>query len=695
MRFLCDMRLRCLWFLVGLSVLIMLAGCDENGNLTESVETVSGRDLSGVAGPVDPTQLAPVQRVPRDQFATDNTVSALAFPGVNDDASERSAFLEGLDFFITPHTADEGVGPVANQNRCLGCHTNTAENLPGEGLVTFATGTPPARARRAAPTNFAVTSDPSDPDFNDPIDGIEASATFTLFGDFSPSSGSFNGLPLLGGPVQHVRPLVAGCEADAIPPPEVTIGPVDPITGLSATGLRRAVGERQGPPYIGRGLMEAVFADDIVALEDPRDTQSHCSTLDNDPPPPGGECDPDNPIPVVLNPECPGDCISGRHNENRPPASLVGGDPVIRVARLGLRAQGPTLLQFMIGGSNGELGFTSPFAPNDPFDPQNVDRGVVCDQAPDPELSEGTILDLRTMIRLVSLPDLDQCLLGTSDVCDTPGVTRANIERGATLFGVDLDAFRSRMIAGTPLVGDDNAINQADRQLNCVGCHTPIVATGQSPAATGGRHLSNKWVPMWSDLLIHDMGEVAPERRAPELRAQFLRSGTGGQLDGTFDIARNLADDALPGQGVASGREWRTPPLMGLGLIGPPFLHDGRVFLSTESTNLASTVHTNADGTNMPLPVRTLDDALRAAIELHDLPPPDDATTPADGGCPNPPGDRLGSVVYSAPDPAAGTSDICPPLASASRSEARNVMQRWRALSAADQQAVIDFLKGL
>jgi hypothetical protein len=425
--------------------------------------------------------------------------------------------------------------------------------------------------------------------------------------------------------------------------------------------------------------MEAVFADDIVALEDPDDAEVHNSALT---------------APAATNPECPGDCISGRHNENRPPASLVGGDPVVRVARLGLRAQGPTLLQFMIGGSNGELGFTSPFAPNDPFDPQNVNRGVACDAAPDPELTEEDILNLRSMIRMVSLPELDQCLLGTSANCDTPGgVTRASIENGARLFGVDLDAFRSRMIAGMAPVGDANGINQADRQLNCVGCHIPVVPTGESPAEVGARHLSHKWVPLFSDLLIHDMGEVTPERRAPELRERFPRQG--GTLAGTLDISRNLADDALPGQGVATGREWRTPPLMGLGLIGPPFMHDGRVFLSTESANPASTVFTSASGTNQPLVVNSLDAAIQAAIELHDLPPPDDVVIPAGGGCPNPPGNRLGAIVYSPPDLVVGTSDICPPLSSADRSEARNVMQRWRGLTDAEQQDVINFLKAL
>ena len=64
---------------------------------------------------------------------------------------------------------------------------------------------------------------------------------------------------------------------------------------------------------------------------------------------------------------------------------------------------------------------------------------------------------------------------------------------------------------------------------------------------------------------------------------------------------------------------------MGIGRIGPPFLHDGRVYLSklTASTMPASTVYSDAKVTNAPLVVQTVDDALRAAIELHDLPAPD------------------------------------------------------------------------
>jgi hypothetical protein len=106
-------------------------------------------------------------------------------------------------------------------------------------------------------------------------------------------------------------------------------------------------------------------------------------------------------------------------------------------------------------------------------------------------------------------------------------------------------------------------------------------------------------------------------------------------------------------------------------------------------------VYTNANvGTNAPLVIQTLEDTIRAAIELHDLPAPDDAGTPDNGGCPVPADNRLGDLIYPQ-----GAQDICPPYdgktSQQNRSEARNVMRRWRQLTAAEQRAVIEFLKQL
>lgn len=79
----------------------------------------------------------------------------------------------------------------------------------------------------------------------------------------------------------------------------------------------------------------------------------------------------------------------------------------------------------------------------------------------------------------------------------------------------------------------------------CGRCHTPAFTTGAHPITA----LSNKTANLYSDLLLHDMG--------PDLADNFIEA-------------------------EASGTEWRTTPLWGLGIIetvlgGKPFfLHDGR-----------------------------------------------------------------------------------------------------------------------
>ena len=81
-------------------------------------------------------------------------------------------------------------------------------------------------------------------------------------------------------------------------------------------------------------------------------------------------------------------------------------------------------------------------------------------------------------------------------------------------------------------------------ELGCAACHTPSHQTGASPLP----ELEDQKIWPYTDLLLHDMGE-------------------------------GLADDRP--LGLASGQEWRTPPLWSLGLIDEVsghtrFLHDGR-----------------------------------------------------------------------------------------------------------------------
>lgn len=82
-------------------------------------------------------------------------------------------------------------------------------------------------------------------------------------------------------------------------------------------------------------------------------------------------------------------------------------------------------------------------------------------------------------------------------------------------------------------------------RAKCSACHRPTLYTGPSPLVA----LSGQTIHPFTDLLVHDMGT--------------------GLADGRSDFA-------------ASGREWRTAPLWGIGLtqtVGGSavgFLHDGR-----------------------------------------------------------------------------------------------------------------------
>ncbi len=80
---------------------------------------------------------------------------------------------------------------------------------------------------------------------------------------------------------------------------------------------------------------------------------------------------------------------------------------------------------------------------------------------------------------------------------------------------------------------------------NCTACHVPKLQTGDWPEFP---ELSNQTIRPYTDLLLHDLGEGLADNRP------------------VFE---------------ASGRDWRTPPLWGIGLVSKVnahtfFLHDGR-----------------------------------------------------------------------------------------------------------------------
>ena len=101
---------------------------------------------------------------------------------------------------------------------------------------------------------------------------------------------------------------------------------------------------------------------------------------------------------------------------------------------------------------------------------------------------------------------------------------------------------------------DNPAVQRGEglfRSVGCSGCHMPTMVTGQGQLDA----ISNQRIHPFTDLLVHDMGEGLADNR-PDYEA--------------------------------SGREWRTAPLWGVGLtydVGAfnYHLHDGRARNLTEA----------------------------------------------------------------------------------------------------------------
>jgi CxxC motif-containing protein (DUF1111 family) len=202
-----------------------------------------------------------------------------------------------------------------------------------------------------------------------------------------------------------------------------------------------------------------------------------------------------------------GDGISGRPNWVEPagwvPNDEPGGGTGPRLGRFSRKAQVSSLLQQTVEAYHQDIGITTDFLPVENENPQGGPRASGVDAAPDPEVPASEVAAVIDYIRMLAPP--------------APAPVIGALERGQTLFG----------------------------QVGCASCHTPVLVTGPHRITA----LSHQSATLYSDLLLHDMGE-------------------------------ELADGRPDGE--ATGREWRTAPLWGLRVMrdflgGDAFLmHDGR-----------------------------------------------------------------------------------------------------------------------
>ena len=212
-----------------------------------------------------------------------------------------------------------------------------------------------------------------------------------------------------------------------------------------------------------------------------------------------------------------GDGISGRPHWVDPPpwmpaAELPAGSPPY-LGRFTRKARASTVYEQVLDAYLNDIGVTTEYLP---VENRNLSVGVPTrsfDEVADPELPTDVVDRVAFYVRLLAPP--------------APGELTPRRVRGQELF----------------------------TSVGCAACHTPEMTTGSHPVAA----LENQPVPLYSDLLLHDMGD-------------------------------ELADD-VPDRD-ATGREWRTAPLWGLRvarefLDGDLFLlHDGRATSIEEAIGL-------------------------------------------------------------------------------------------------------------
>jgi len=274
---------------------------------------------------------------------------------------------------------------------------------------------------------------------------------------------------------------------------------------------------------IGLGLLEAIPDQTLLALADPTDAN--------------------------------GDGISGRVNMVWD--SVAGA---LAIGRFGWKANQPNLLQQAAGAFNGDIGITSSLNPLQPCtdaqvrcfdDTPNRGRNGRRDNRrtnnpPPPPNRRGNNPPPPNNGQNPPPPPLN---VGNNNLLPPPPPNGEN-NNGLEVSNEELQlvTFYSSTLAVPAQRNPDDPQVLAGQTLfenaQCSSCHIPTLQTGTHTISA----LSNQTIHPYTDLLLHDMGS--------------------GLADGQLDFQ-------------ASGSEWRTAPLWGIGLLEEVngyafYLHDGR-----------------------------------------------------------------------------------------------------------------------
>lgn len=347
----------------------------------------------------------------------------------------------GQHFVSAPAVQFGGIGPLFNQNSCESCHIRN-----GRGTIPQFEGDPNTglllRLSVAGVGEYGGII---------PVPGfggqLQEKAIFGVTPEGKVSKTEVEEIVryIDDRQVKLTKPAYAISEPYMSLPPDILISP------------------RVAPPVHGLGLLEAIPAEDILALAD------------------GADADEDG--------------VSGKPN-------MVWDvlKQEMAIGRFGWKAEQPSAGQQAADAAHNDMGLTNLYFPD-----EHCDGQINCQDG------------------LQSVKDADN---ETTDLFAFYFQTLA--------VPAQRNAEDPQVISGRRLFAE----------ANCTACHTPKHVTGSHEIAA----LSNQTIFPFTDLLLHDMGEGLADNRP------------------TY---------------AANGREWRTPPLWGLGLTQvvnskATFLHDGR-----------------------------------------------------------------------------------------------------------------------
>ncbi len=289
--------------------------------------------------------------------------------------------------------------------------------------------------------------------------------------------------------------------------------------GLFMENIRFSV--RIAPQAFGVGLLDAIPAANIISLADENDTD--------------------------------GNDISGRASMA---LDVFSGET--KLGRFAYKAQNTSVLQQVAGAYGGDIGISNSIFPNESC----TEQQQACQMAADQESKVGSEHDFSD--KNLALVEFYNRTLGVP------------ARRG---FDKNNSTWDENIIAGRKLFFD----------TQCVDCHTPRHVTGEAKGSVLGKltltgleenaepiaMLSEQTIFPYTDLLLHDMGGSCVVTRETDIGD----SCTTGAECMYVQRCDGLADGLI--QGDASGSEWKTPALWGIGLVKTvnpkaTFLHDGR-----------------------------------------------------------------------------------------------------------------------